>query len=144
MCSSDLGDIPWTGANARPGTLLGLTQPFLSVWADLAVLAHCPALFVTCTHAPTGRFTLDFSPLRSLAPGDEPAAIAAYFSHLNAAISQHPADAVAHLTWPCFGPERTSRRRAQARSGSKSADPHSGGQRSPGRDPQPSLSRKVR
>jgi phosphatidylinositol dimannoside acyltransferase len=109
------GDIPWTGANARPGTLLGLTQPFLSVWADLAVLAHCPAVFVTCTHAPTGRFTLDFSPHRSLAPGDEPAAIAAYFSHLNAAISQHPADAVAHLTWPCFGPEGPDRHRRRRR-----------------------------
>jgi phosphatidylinositol dimannoside acyltransferase len=109
------GDIPWTGANARPGTLLGLTQPFLSVWADLAVLAHCPAVFVTCTHAPGGRFTLNFSPPLSLAPGDEPAAIAAYFSHLNAAISQHPADAVAHLTWPCFGPEGPDRHRRRSR-----------------------------
>jgi phosphatidylinositol dimannoside acyltransferase len=109
------GDIPWTGANARPGTLLGLTQPFLSVWADLAVLTRCPAIFVTCTHAPTGRFTLDFSPPLSLAPGDEPAAIAAYFSQLNAAISQHPADAVAHLSWPCFGPEGLDRHHRRSR-----------------------------
>jgi lauroyl/myristoyl acyltransferase len=98
------GDIPWTGPNARDGRLLGLTRPFLSVWADLAVLARSPAVFVTCTHAPGGRFALEFSPPLDLAPGDEPAAVAAFFARLESAIALHPADAVAHLTWPCFGP----------------------------------------
>jgi phosphatidylinositol dimannoside acyltransferase len=100
------GDIPWTSPNARPGTLLGLTQPFLAIWADLAVVARAPAIFVTCTHSPGGRYSLDFSPPRSLAPGDEPDALAAYFRHLDVAIARHPADAVAHLTWPCFGTAR--------------------------------------
>jgi len=98
------GDIPWTGPNARPGRLLGRTRPFLSVWADLALLARSPVIVVTCTHAPLGRFRLDFSAPLHLAPGDEPSAVAAYLAHLEAAIATHPADAVAHLTWPCFGP----------------------------------------
>ncbi len=98
------GDIPWTGPNARPGSLLGLTRPFLSVWADLAVLARSPVVFVTCTHAPAGRFRLNFSAPLNLAPGDEQHAVTTYLAHLESAIAAHPADAVAHLTWPCFGP----------------------------------------
>jgi lauroyl/myristoyl acyltransferase len=98
------GDIPWTGPNARPGTLLGLTRPFLAVWTDLAVLARSPVIFVTCVHAPRGRFAIDFSPPLDLAPGDENRAVTTYLAHLETAITAHPADAVAHLTWPCFGP----------------------------------------
>lgn len=98
------GDIPWTGRNARPGRLLGQTRPFLATWADLAVLARCPVVFVTCTHALAGRYALDFSAPITIAPGDEPAAVATYFARLEASIAAHPADAVAHLTWPCFGP----------------------------------------
>jgi len=98
------GDIPWPGRNARPGRLLGPTRPFLSVWADLAVLSRSPAVFVSCTHAPGGRYALEFAPPIDLAPGDEPRAVAAYFANLEAAIARDPAEAVAHLTWPCFGP----------------------------------------
>lgn len=116
------GDIPWPGANARVGRLLGQARPFLSVWADLAVLARSPALFVTCVHAPGGRYALDISPPIEVPPGGEPAAVAAYFARLDAAIAARPADAVAHLTWPCYGPglpampcERAEARRAGAR-----------------------------
>jgi lauroyl/myristoyl acyltransferase len=101
------GDIPWPGPNARPGRLLGRDRAFLAIWADLAVLARAPALFVTCTHAPRGRYALDIAPPFELRPGDEPAAVAAYLARLESAILAHPADAVAHLTWPCFGPGPT-------------------------------------
>lgn len=96
------GDIPWPGPNARPGHLLGQARAFLSVWADLAVLARAPALFLTCTHAPRGRYSLEISPPLDLRPGDEPEAVASYLARLESAIRDHPADAVAHLTWPCF------------------------------------------
>jgi lauroyl/myristoyl acyltransferase len=99
------GDIPWPGPNARRGRLLGHDRPFLAIWADLAVLARAPALFVTCTHASRGRYSLDIAPPLDLRHGDEPAAVAAYLARLESAIRDHPADAVAHLTWPCFGPE---------------------------------------
>lgn len=98
------GDIPWPGPNARPGRLLGQDRAFLAIWADLAVLARAPALFVTCTHAPRGRYSLEIAPPLDLRPGDEPAAVASYLARLESAIRAHPADAVAHLTWPCFGP----------------------------------------
>jgi hypothetical protein len=143
------GDVPWTGPNAREGTLLGRTQPFLSVWADLAVVTAAPVVFVLCTHAPSGRFTLSFSRPRRLAAGDEAAAVAAYFTQLDAAIALRPADAVVHLTWPGFesggtGDDSvvTEPMTTPAPRGLK--PPYSGGQRSPGSDPQPSLSRSVR
>ncbi len=72
------GDIPWPGPNARPGRLLGQPQRFLSVWADLAVLARAPVFLVFCTHRPGGRFALTIEPPWTLAPGDEPAAVARY------------------------------------------------------------------
>src|SRR5262249_7921592 len=36
------GDIPWDGANSRPGRLLGRTHRFLSVWAELAAQTRVP------------------------------------------------------------------------------------------------------
>ncbi len=98
------GDIPWPGPNARPGHFLSRDRAFLAVWADLAVLSRAPALFVTCTHLPRGRYSLEISPSFDLRPGDEPAAVASYLARLESAIRTHPAEAVAHLTWPCFGP----------------------------------------
>ena len=59
------GDIPWSGPNTRPGRLLGRPQPFLSVWADLAVLTRAPVFLAFCTHLPGGRYALD-----DRAPGD--------------------------------------------------------------------------
>ena len=48
------GDIPWPGPNSRPGRLLGLEQPFLAIWAELAVLTGAPVL-PRLLHAPPRR-----------------------------------------------------------------------------------------
>jgi lauroyl/myristoyl acyltransferase len=143
------GDIPWPGPNARPGRFLGRDRAFLAIWADLAILSRAPALFVTCTHLPRGRYSLEISPPFDLRAGDEPAAVASYLARLESAIRAHPADAVAHLTWPCFGPEPApmpcerarSRGAIQAEGGAAQADaPRTPG----GAAPQPSFSRRVR
>jgi phosphatidylinositol dimannoside acyltransferase len=98
------GDVPWPGPNAHPGLLLGQPQRFLSVWADLAVLARAPVFLVFCTHRPGGRYALVIDPPWTLAPGDETTAVPRYLARLEAEIAAHPADAVAHLLWPCYGP----------------------------------------
>jgi phosphatidylinositol dimannoside acyltransferase len=98
------GDIPWQGPNARTGRLLGFDREFLSVWADLAVLARAPVIPLYCTHRPGGRFALTFDAPWILSPGDEAAAVARYFGRLEAEIAGHPADAVAYLLWPCYAP----------------------------------------
>ena len=100
------GDVPWGGPNARPGRLLGESHAFLSIWADLAVLARAPVVLMFCTHLPGGRYRLTFDPPWSLSPGSEAAAIARYLERLEAEIAAHPAEAVAYLTWPCYGPDR--------------------------------------
>lgn len=98
------GDIPWSGANARPGKLLGQTHAFLSIWADLAVLARSPAIPIFCTHLPGGRFTLTFDAPWTLKSGAEAAAVTRYLERLEAEVAAHPADAIPYLTWPCYGP----------------------------------------
>lgn len=98
------GDIPWDSPNARPATLLGHRRPFLAIWADLAALAGSPVVAVFCNHRPAGRFSLRFEPLGPVALGSEADAVAAYFRFLDRAIADDPADAVAHLTWPCYAP----------------------------------------
>jgi lauroyl/myristoyl acyltransferase len=98
------GDIPWASGNARPGRLLGHRRRFLAVWADLAVLARAPVVPLFCTHRPGGRFALTIDPPWSLSPGSEDAAVARYLERLEAEIAAHPADAVAHLLWPGYGP----------------------------------------
>lgn len=97
------GDIPWTGANTRPGRLLGRSRTFLSVWADLAVLTGAPVYSVFCTHEPGGRYALSLEPMGTLARGEEPAAVARFLARLESEIAAHPTDAVAHLLWPCYG-----------------------------------------
>jgi len=65
------GDIPWTGANDDPGTLLGLTQPFLSYgptsrfWLTASLVRHLHP-------RPARPVTLDFSPPLSLALATSP------------------------------------------------------------------------
>ena len=98
------GDIPWASPNARPGRLLGQLHPFLSIWADLAVLARSPVIPMFCTHQPGGRYALTFDAPWTLSAGTEAAALARFLKRLEAEISAHPADAVAYLTWPCYGP----------------------------------------
>jgi lauroyl/myristoyl acyltransferase len=98
------GDIPWNGPNARPGRLLGQTRRFLSVWTDLAVQTRVPVFLVFCNHLPGGRYALTIEGPWSLGRGDEPSAVVRYLNRLERAIAADPADAVAHLLWPCYGP----------------------------------------
>ncbi len=98
------GDIPWHGPNSRPGRLLGQSQSFLSVWADLAVVTRAPVFFLFCAHRPGGCYALTIDPPRTVSDGEQPVAVALYLARLEAEIAAHPADAVAHLLWPCYGP----------------------------------------
>ncbi len=102
------GDIPWPGPNGRSGRLLGVDRTFLAVWADLAAVARSPVVFLFAAHRPGGRYELTFEPPRSVEPGAEDLAVAAYLRRLEAAIAADPADAVAYLLWPCFGPPARS------------------------------------
>jgi phosphatidylinositol dimannoside acyltransferase len=100
------GDIPWQGPNARPGRFLGQPQRFLAIWTELAVVARAPVYNVFCTHLPGGRFKLEFEAIGPILPGAEDAAVAAYLRQLETRIAKLPAEAVAHLLWPCFGAPR--------------------------------------
>jgi lauroyl/myristoyl acyltransferase len=98
------GDIPWAGPNTCQGRLLGRPQRMLAIWTELAVLTRAPVFLVFCTHAPRGRFTLEIEPLGWLRPGEEAVAVADYLRQLEGRIANSPADAVAHLVWPCYEP----------------------------------------
>ncbi len=102
------GDVPWDGPNTRSGRFLGQTRRVLSVWADLASVTGAPVFHVFCTHEPGGRHALAFESAGPVAPGGESAAVVRYLSRLDARIAAHPASAVAHLLWPCYGPPRAS------------------------------------
>ena len=111
------GDILWPGPNCRPGRLLGVDRTFLAVWADLAALSDAPVVFAFATHGPKGRYALTLDPPRAVPPGGEDAAVAAFMARLEAEITRHPADAIAHLLWPCFGPPAASVAEADPRIG---------------------------
>jgi lauroyl/myristoyl acyltransferase len=96
------GDIPWSGPNTCSGTLLGQPQRFLAIWTELAVLTGTPVFLVFCTHLPAGRFALEIDAIGHLRPGDEETAVADYLKQLEGRIASCPADAVAHLLWPCY------------------------------------------
>ena len=98
------GDVPWTGPNTRTGRFLGQTRRLLSVWVDLAVLTRAPVFFVFCTHGAGGRHLLRFESIGKVASGGEDRAVVRYLNRLEVAIASHPADAAAHLLWPCYGP----------------------------------------
>jgi lauroyl/myristoyl acyltransferase len=98
------GDVPWFGANTRPGRFLGIERPFQSLWAEFAGLFRAPVIPVFCTHRPAGRFALSFDPAWNVARGDEASAVARYLARLEAEIAACPTDAVAHLLWNCYGP----------------------------------------
>ena len=102
------GDVPWSGINGRKGRLLGVERTFLAVWADLAALVQSPVVFLFAEHRPGGRYALTFDAPRTIGPDGEDQAVAAYLRRLEAAIIHHPADAVAYLLWPCFGPPAPS------------------------------------
>ena len=102
------GDILWPGPNCRGGRLLGVDRTFLAIWADLAAHARSPVVFLFAKHRPGGRYALTFDPPRTIEPGGEDPAVAAYFRRLEAEIAGNPADAIAYLLWPCFGPPAPS------------------------------------
>lgn len=96
------GDIPWSGPNTCAGRLLGRPQRLLAIWTELAVLTGAPVFLVFCTHLPRGRFALEIEAMGHLRPGEEQTAVADYLKQLEARIATSPADAVAHLVWPCY------------------------------------------
>jgi lauroyl/myristoyl acyltransferase len=99
------GDVPWFGANTRPGRFLGSERRFQSLWAELAGLFRAPVIVVFCTHRPGGTLVLSFDPPWTVTRGAEGTAVARYLARLEAEIAANPADAVAHLLWNCYGPE---------------------------------------
>ena len=99
------GDVPWIGPNTRPAHFLGEDRSFQSLWAEFAALFRVPVVTVFCTHAPQGRYRLDFGPSFRVTRGAEDAAVRDYLALLESWIITHPADAVAHLLWPCYGPK---------------------------------------
>ena len=98
------GDIPWQGRNTTTGRFLGREQQFLAIWAKLAVLTRSPVFHVFCTHLPGGRYRLELESVGRVQPGEENDAVADHLKHLEARIANEPAQAVAHLLWPCFDP----------------------------------------
>jgi phosphatidylinositol dimannoside acyltransferase len=115
------GDIPWSGPNTCPGMLLGRPQRLLAIWTELAVLTGTPVFLVFCTHLPAGRFSLEIEAIGHLRPGEEETAVADYLKQLEARIASNPADAVAHLVWPCYEspsvPQKPVRKRKTVVSG---------------------------
>lgn len=98
------GDVPWHGPNSRPARLLGVEQPYLAIWTELAVLTRAPVFHVFCTHLPGGRFRLEIDGVGLIQPGEQAEAVADFLKQLEARIATYPAQAVAHLLWPCFHP----------------------------------------
>ena len=72
--------------------------------ALVPVLTRAPVFFTFCTHLPGGRYALTLEPMGTVAPGEEDRAVAHYLARLESEIAAHPADAVAHLLWPCYAP----------------------------------------
>ncbi len=97
-------DVPWIGPNTTPGRLLGYSRTFQSLWAEFAALFRAPVVPVFCTHRPGGRYALTFDPAWNVRRGEEAEVVARYLARLEAQIQANPADAVAHLLWPCYGP----------------------------------------
>ena len=113
------GDILWPGPNCRKGRLLGVDRTFLAIWADLAAVARSPVVFLFASHQPGGRYALTFDRPRAVEPGQEDQAVASYLRRLEAEIVDHPAEAIAYLLWPCFGPPAPSLAEACPRIGRK-------------------------
>ena len=113
------GDVPWSGPNTRPARFLGHDRTFQSLWAEFAALFRAPVVPVFCTHRPGGRYRLAVDPPFEVKRGGEGEAVVRYLARLEAEIVAHPADAVAHLLWPCYGPpsveEAALRKKEKAR-----------------------------
>jgi phosphatidylinositol dimannoside acyltransferase len=98
------GDIPWRGPNSRPGSLLGVEQPYLAIWTELAAITRVPVFHIFCTYLSGGRFRLEIEGVGSIQPGEQAEAVADFLKQLEARIATYPTQAVAHLLWPCFHP----------------------------------------
>ena len=98
------GDIPWYGLNTRPGRLLGVEQPYLAIWTELAALTRVPVFHLFCLHLPGGRFRLEIDGVGLIQPDEQSEAVADFLKQLEPRIATHPAQAPAHLLWPCFHP----------------------------------------
>ena len=106
-----MGDVPWEGTNTRTGSLLGFEQSFQSLWVDFAVLFKAPVVIAFSIYLPDGRTRVTFKPPMMIRKGEEDQAVRDYLRALDSEIAAHPANAVAHLLWPCYGPNPTSRKR---------------------------------
>ncbi len=109
------GDVPWSDANTRPARFLGQERTFQSLWAEFSAIFGTPVVPVFCTHRPQGRYALSFDPAFNVEPGEEGQAVSRYLARLESEILAHPADAVGHLLWPCYGPEAAAARKRPAR-----------------------------
>lgn len=98
------GDIPWQGRNCRPGRLLDHEDTFLAIWADLAALTRVPVFHAFCDYLPGGRYRLEIAAADQVRPGEEDQAVADFLMRLEARVARDPAQAVAHLLWPCYQP----------------------------------------
>ena len=102
------GDIPGPG-HTCPGHCWAdpiASSPSGPSWR----FTHAPVFLVFCTHAPGGRFALEIEPLGWLRAGEEQIAVSDYLKQLESRIANSPADAVAHLVWPCYHRGRPRRR----------------------------------
>jgi len=104
------GDVPWSGPNTRPARFFGRERTFQSLWAEFSSMFETPVVSVFCTHLPGGRYALSFDPAFTVVRGEEGEAVAQYIARLEAEIVAHPADAVGHLLWPCYGPPTVATR----------------------------------
>ena len=102
LASTSAATSPGKDPMRRPGRLLGQARRFLAIWTELAVLTRAPVFHVFCTHLPGGRFRLELEAVGQVHAGEESEAVADYLKQLEARIATDPAQAVAHLLWPCF------------------------------------------
>ena len=110
-----MGDVPWEGTNTRTGSLLGFEQSFQSLWADFAVLFRAPVVMAFSIYLPGGRTRVVFKPLLIVRKGQEDQVVRDYLKSLDDEIAAHPANAVAHLLWPCYGTNPRSKTRKGSR-----------------------------
>jgi lauroyl/myristoyl acyltransferase len=95
-------DVIWNIPSARHARFLGATYPLLSLWTELAALAHAPVVPIFARHLPGGRYHLHFDPPRDVHRDHQDLALEDYLRRLESQITQHPEDAIPYLLWPHF------------------------------------------
>ena len=100
-------DITWHGTNTDVCRFLGKNVRFQSIWIDLASILGCPVIRVECRQIPGGRFRLRFDRPFAIAPQEPRSEVfERTMSGLENSIVDYPDDAIAHLTWSQFRPNR--------------------------------------